>query len=149
MSDLILYTSADARTRLDLRVEDATVWLSQLEIAELFQTTKQNVSLHAKNIVEDGELVENSVVKEPLTTRNLALTPGKAPACASRMLSWPKTTSATTKSIPSTASSPSSSSKPSSAPNNARTSPRLLAAKCRPHAGVQRASRSRRPRIDQ
>ncbi len=68
MSDLILYTSADGRTRLDLRVEDASVWLSQLEIAELFQTTKQNVSLHAKNIFEDGELAENSVVKESLTT---------------------------------------------------------------------------------
>jgi predicted transcriptional regulator len=68
MSELILYTSDDGRPRLDLRVEGDTVWLSQLEIAELFQTTKQNVSLHAKNIFEDGELAENSVVKESLTT---------------------------------------------------------------------------------
>ena len=68
MSELILYTSEDGRTRLDLRVEEDTVWLSQLEISELFQTTKQNVSLHAKNILEDGELAENSVVKESLTT---------------------------------------------------------------------------------
>lgn len=68
MSELVLYTSDDGRTRLDLRIEGETAWLTQLEIAELFQTTKQNVSLHAKNIFEDGELVENSVVKDSLTT---------------------------------------------------------------------------------
>ena len=68
MSELVLYTSDDGRTRLDLRVEGQTVWLTQLEIAELFQTTKQNVSLHAKNILEDGELAEDSVVKDTLTT---------------------------------------------------------------------------------
>ena len=68
MSELVLYTSDDGRTRLDLRIEGQTVWLTQLEIAELFQTTKQNVSLHAKNIFEDGELAEVSVVKESLTT---------------------------------------------------------------------------------
>lgn len=56
MSELVLYTSDDGRTRLDLRIDGRTVWLTQLEIAELFQTTKQNVSLHAKNIFEDGEL---------------------------------------------------------------------------------------------
>ena len=68
MSDLILYTSTDGRTRLDLRAEGQTVWLTQLEIAELFQTTKQNVSLHAKNLFEEGELSAGSVVKESLTT---------------------------------------------------------------------------------
>lgn len=68
MSELILYTSEDGHTRLDLRVDGHTVWLTQLEIAELFQTTKQNVSLHAKNIFKDNELDENSVVKESLTT---------------------------------------------------------------------------------
>ena len=68
MSELVLYTSDDGRTRLDLRLESGTVWLTQLEIAELFQTTKQNVSLHAKNIFEDGELAEDSVVKGSLTT---------------------------------------------------------------------------------
>lgn len=44
------------------------MWLTQLEIAELFNATKQNISLHLKNIFEDGELVENSVVKKSLTT---------------------------------------------------------------------------------
>ena len=68
MSELVLYTSDDGRTRLDLRIEGQTVWLTQLEISELFQTTKQNVSLHATNIFEDGELAEVSVVKESLTT---------------------------------------------------------------------------------
>ncbi len=68
MSNLVLYTSDDGRTRLDLRIDGQTVWLNQLEIAELFQTTKQNVSLHAKNIFEDVELAEGSVVKESLTT---------------------------------------------------------------------------------
>ena len=67
MSELILYTSDDGQTRLHLRVETESIWLSQLEIAELFQTTKQNVSLHAKNIFVDGELREDSVVKESLT----------------------------------------------------------------------------------
>jgi hypothetical protein len=68
MSDLILYTSEDGQTHLQLRADGKTVWLTQLEIAELFQTTKQNVSLHAKNIFKDGELSPDSVVKESLTT---------------------------------------------------------------------------------
>lgn len=68
MSELILYTSDDGQTRLHLRVETEMIWLSQLEIAELFQTPKQNVSLHAKNIFEDGELRQHSVVKDSLTT---------------------------------------------------------------------------------
>ena len=68
MSEIILYTAEDGRTHINLRVDADSVWLSQLEIAELFQTTKQNVSLHVKNIFEDGELQAGSVVKESLTT---------------------------------------------------------------------------------
>jgi len=68
VSELILYTTEDGRTRLDLRVDGGTIWLTQLEIAKLFQTTKQNVSLHAKNIFSEGELLPDSVVKESLTT---------------------------------------------------------------------------------
>lgn len=68
MSEMILYTSDDGQTQLHLRAEEGSAWLSQLEIAELFQTTKQNVSLHAKNIFADNELLEDSVVKESLTT---------------------------------------------------------------------------------
>ncbi len=68
MSGLVLYTSDDGKTQLNLRVEGETIWLTQLEIVELFQTTRQNVSLHAKNIFKDGELRPDSVVKESLTT---------------------------------------------------------------------------------
>ena len=68
MSDLTLYTSEDGKTRLQLRADGQTVWLTQLEISELFQTSKQNVSLHAKNIFEEEELSPDSVVKESLTT---------------------------------------------------------------------------------
>lgn len=68
MSGLVLYSSDDGQTHLHLRVEGETVWLSQLEIAELFQTSKQNISLHAKNIFADNELQRHAVVKECLTT---------------------------------------------------------------------------------
>ena len=70
MSDnpLILYTTEDGRSQIQLRADQQTVWLSQAEIAELFETSKQNVSLHLKNIFEDNELGEESVVKESLTT---------------------------------------------------------------------------------
>ena len=69
MNELILYRSDDGQTRLHLRAEGDTVWLSQLEIAELFQTSKQNVSLHAKNIFADGELDAKATVKESLTVQ--------------------------------------------------------------------------------
>lgn len=68
MNDLILYASEDGKSRMQLRIDGGTIWLSQMEIAELFQTTKQNVSLHAKNILGDGELRADSVVKDSLTT---------------------------------------------------------------------------------
>lgn len=70
MSELILYTTDDGRTQLHLRVEGDSIWLSQLEIAELFQTTKQNVSLHAKNIFEDNELDPEATVKDSLTVQS-------------------------------------------------------------------------------
>ncbi len=68
MSKVILYTTDDGQTKIDLKLKDGTVWLSQLQIAKLFNATKQNISLHLKNIFEDGELGEDSVVKESLTT---------------------------------------------------------------------------------
>ena len=69
MSELILYRSEDGKTHLDLRVDGHTVWLTQTEIAELFQTSKQNISLHAKNIFEDGELSSDATVKDSLTVQ--------------------------------------------------------------------------------
>ena len=54
---------------MQLRVEGQTIWLTQLEIAELFQTTKNNVSIHTKNIFEEGELTPGATVKESLTVQ--------------------------------------------------------------------------------
>jgi len=66
--EFIIFRSQDGRSEVHLRVEGDTVWLTQQEIAQLFATTKQNVSLHARNIGNEGELDVNSVVKESLTT---------------------------------------------------------------------------------
>ena len=64
----LVYQTEDGKLKLDVRFEGETVWLTQQHMAELFQTTKQNVSLHIKNTFSEGELLEDSVVKESLTT---------------------------------------------------------------------------------
>lgn len=69
MSELILYQTEDGLARVQLRALDGSAWLTQAEIAELFATTKQNVSLHAKNILEERELDEAATVKESLTVQ--------------------------------------------------------------------------------
>mgnify|MGYP000992923411 FL=1 len=69
MNELILYTTEDGRSRIQLRADRNTVWLTQLEMAELFDATKQNISLHLKNIFEDGELEPSATVKESLTVQ--------------------------------------------------------------------------------
>ena len=66
--ELILYTTEDGTAAINLRVADGTVWLTQLELSELFQTSKQNISLHVRNVLAEGELRADSVVKEYLTT---------------------------------------------------------------------------------
>lgn len=68
MNEFILYQTEDGRTRVQLRIAAGSVWLSQIEIAALFATTKQNVSLHVTNVLKEGELVADAVVKESLTT---------------------------------------------------------------------------------
>lgn len=65
---MIIYTSIDGSTKIDVQVEDETVWLSQMQMTELFQTSKQNISLHINNTFKEGELDEIAVVKESLTT---------------------------------------------------------------------------------
>ena len=65
--EIILY-QPDETIRLEVMVENETVWLMQSQMAELFQTTKQNVSLHINNVFREGELSKNSVVKNYLTT---------------------------------------------------------------------------------
>lgn len=67
-NEIIIYQTQDGQTKIDVRIENETVWLTQNQMAELFQTTKQNISLHIKNIFEEAELFENSVVKDYLTT---------------------------------------------------------------------------------
>jgi len=68
LSQILLYQTEDGRSRIEVRLEDETVWLSQGLMAELFQATKQNISLHIRNIFKEGELDQHSVVKEYLTT---------------------------------------------------------------------------------
>ena len=68
-NDIIIYNTEDGKTKINLQYEDGTVWLSQLEIAELFQTTKQNVSKHVKAIFLEGELEERATVNYKLTVQ--------------------------------------------------------------------------------
>lgn len=68
--ELVLYTTEDGGAQFFLRAEGGTVWLTQLELTELFQTTKQNISLHIKNILEENELSSSATVKEYLTVQN-------------------------------------------------------------------------------
>lgn len=67
--ELILYTAEDGSAAIQLRAEGGTVWLTQLEMATLFETSKQNISLHIKNILAEGELAEAATVKESLTVQ--------------------------------------------------------------------------------
>ena len=69
MNELILYTTEDGRSEIKLRAEQQTVWLTQLEMAELFDATKQNIPLHLKNLFADGELDPAATVKESLTVQ--------------------------------------------------------------------------------
>ncbi len=69
-NEIIIYQTQDGQTKIDVRIENETVWLTQNQMAELFQTTKQNISLHIKNIFEEGELTEDSTVKDYLTVPN-------------------------------------------------------------------------------
>lgn len=67
-SQFLIYQTEGGQTRLEVRLEDESVWLSQKMMAELFQTSKQNISLHLNNIFSEQELEEHSVVKDFLTT---------------------------------------------------------------------------------
>ena len=69
MTNLILHTMEDGRSQVKLLADQQTVWLTQLETADLFDATKQNISLHLKNIFKDGELDPAATVKESLTVQ--------------------------------------------------------------------------------
>ena len=66
--NIIIYKTQDGKVKLSLYARDGSVWMNQNQIAELFDTSKQNISYHIINILEDNELDENSVVKNYLTT---------------------------------------------------------------------------------
>jgi hypothetical protein len=72
-SSLILYQTEDGRTRIQCRFEDETIWLTQAQMAELFQTTAQNVTLHLKAIFAEGELPEAATCKDFLQVRREGL----------------------------------------------------------------------------
>lgn len=96
--DFLFYRSEDGRTRVQVRIEGETVWLTQAGLVELYQTTKQNISLHINNVLEEGEIAEEATVKEYLTVQteggrevqrrlkfyNLEMILGSRIPCASR-----------------------------------------------------------------
>lgn len=64
--EIILYQTEDGQSRIEVRLEDESVWLTQAALAELFQTTSQNITLHLKNIFDERELEEDATCKEYL-----------------------------------------------------------------------------------
>ncbi len=69
-SQLIWYQTEDGQTKLEVRLEGETLWLTQAAMAELFQTTPQNITLHVREIYAEGELIEKSTCKENLQVQN-------------------------------------------------------------------------------
>ena len=63
-SEIIIYKTEDGSTKIDVKFEDETVWLTQAQLCELYQTSKSNISEHIKHIFEEGELDEDSVVRK-------------------------------------------------------------------------------------
>jgi hypothetical protein len=68
VGQMLIYQTEDGRLKVEARLDNETLWLTQQQMAELFQTSKQNISLHLQNIFEEQELVEISVIKDYLTT---------------------------------------------------------------------------------
>ncbi len=66
--EILIYQGQGGQTKIEVQLQGETIWLSQADMSDLYQTTKQNISLHIQNIYEEGELDEGSVVKEYLTT---------------------------------------------------------------------------------
>jgi hypothetical protein len=68
--EIVLYQTEDGRTRIECRFENETVWMTQALMAELFQTTPQNITLHLKAIYEEGELAEAATCTDYLQVRD-------------------------------------------------------------------------------
>lgn len=71
-SEILIYRNPDGKIRIDVRLEDETVWLTQAHMAELFQVKPQNITMHLKNIYADGELREAATCKEFLQVQAAA-----------------------------------------------------------------------------
>jgi len=76
-NEIILYRPNELAEHIEVRFDEDTVWLTQLQIATLFGRTKQNISLHINNVFKEGELVPRVVVKEYLTTTQHGAIEGK------------------------------------------------------------------------
>ncbi len=67
-SEIILYQTEDGKTKIEVQLDNETVWLTQSQICDLFQKAKSTISEHIKNIFDEGELNENSVIRKFRTT---------------------------------------------------------------------------------
>ena len=65
-NDILIYQSDDGKSQLEVSLQDDTIWLTQKQLAELFQTTTPNINMHLKNIFNEGEQVEKATIKESL-----------------------------------------------------------------------------------
>lgn len=68
-NEIVIYKLDEVTTKLEVKLEDETVWLTQTQMVELFNSSKQNISLHINNIFKEGELNKKSTVKEYLTVQ--------------------------------------------------------------------------------
>jgi len=68
IGDIIMYQTDDGQTKIDVRMEGETVWVTQAAMVELFQSSKSNISEHIKHVFDEGELEEISVIREFRTT---------------------------------------------------------------------------------
>ena len=73
--EIIIYQTDDGLTHIDVKMEDETVWLTQAQLVQLYQTSKSNASEHIKHIFEEGELEENAVIRKFRTTTFLSSSP--------------------------------------------------------------------------
>lgn len=73
-SEILVYHTSDGRIRLDARLQNESIWLSQKQLAELFQTSVANINMHIRNVFAEGELDPDSVVKDFLITASDAKT---------------------------------------------------------------------------
>ena len=67
--EIIIYQTDDGQTKIDVRFEDETVWLTQAQLVDLYQSSKANISEHIKHIFEEGELDEGATVRKYRTTQ--------------------------------------------------------------------------------